>query len=80
MSIVMDWDSKFPGDSKIQLISEMQRRWIDGSQGGDAYTPGFAAAELCGILTKALQVTSQFPRLQNGVPTTFLNEIEQLKG
>lgn len=37
MSIVMDWDSKFPGDSKIHLISEMQRRWIDGSQGGDGY-------------------------------------------
>lgn len=60
MSIVTDWDSKFPGDSKMQLISEMERRWIDGSQGGDTYTPGSAAAELGGI-TKALQVTSQFP-------------------
>ena len=61
MSTVIDWDSKFPSDSKIQLISEMERRWIDGSQGGDTHTPGSAAAELCGILTKALQVTSRFP-------------------
>ena len=61
MSTVMEWDSKFPSDSKIQLILETERRWIDGSQGGDTYTPGSAAAELCGILTKALEVTSWFP-------------------